>query len=394
VDVVVIGGGPAGYVAALRAAQLGGKVALVESGSLGGTCLNVGCIPTKAFLHSAKLLREVKGAKSYGIETDAVRLNFPAVRQRKDQIVRRLTGGVAGLLKAAGVQVFRGQGHIPSPGVVQVSGADNTQLTTKSIIVATGSAPVDIPVARQNGRNIVSSTEALSFDEVPARLLILGGGVIGCEFASIYRSFGSEVTIVEAEEQLLPREDSEAAALLAKEFKKDGVTLMLGCKLTGTAENPDGTVTATIQTKTGESQLTAEKILVSVGRRPRLAGLGLEALGVNLDRGTIVVDQHLETSVSGIFAAGDVTGSLQLAHVAFHEGAAAAENAMGRASALRLHAIPRCVYSFPEIGGVGLTESEAQAKYGEVKVGRFNFGANGKAMVLGETTGFVKVLAR
>lgn len=393
-DVIVIGGGPAGYVAALRAAQLGGKVALVEEEHLGGTCLNVGCIPTKTLLHTARLLDEFRAARSYGIEAQGVRLDLAAVRARKEQVVRRLTGGVAALLKQAGVEVVRGKGRLTAPGAVVVEGSEPRELRASSVIVATGSEPADLPVARFNGRTVVSSTGALSFTEVPRQLLIIGGGVIGCEFASIYRSFGSEVTIVEAEDQLLPREEAEVAELLAREFKRAGIRTLLKTRLAHLAETGEGGVTASLLGPAGETlTLEADRALVSVGRRPRSAGLGLEQLGVKLERGAVVVDERQQTSVKGLFAAGDVTGGIQLAHVAFHEGAAAAENALGCGAGLTLRAVPRCVYTAPEIGAVGLTEAEAKAQYGSLKVGRFPFAANGKALALGETTGFVKVIA-
>jgi dihydrolipoamide dehydrogenase len=393
-DVIVLGGGPAGYVAALRAAQLGGKVALVEEGTLGGTCLNVGCIPTKTLLHSAKLYTDVLAARSFGIEADGVRLNYSEVLAHKDQVVRRLTGGVAGLLKRAGVEVVRGRGRLAGPGTVAVDHAETRELKARAVIVATGSEVADLPMARIDGQAILGSTEALSLPEVPTRLLIVGGGVIGCEFATIFRSFGSEVTVVEAEGQLLPREDREAAEALAREFKRSGILVLTGARLLGTEPTAVGGVAAMVRNQAGEElRLSADRLLVSVGRRPRTAGLGLEALGVRLERGAIMVDARQESSVKGVYAAGDVTGGFQLAHVAFHEGAAAAEHALGHGTELKLRAVPRCVYTQPELGAVGLTEAEARERYGELKVGHFPFAANGKALALGEASGFVKVIA-
>ncbi|MGE5509360.1 MAG: dihydrolipoyl dehydrogenase [Chitinophagales bacterium] len=394
VDLIVVGGGPAGYVAALRGAQLGARVQLIEEAALGGTCLNVGCIPTKTLLHSAHLYTEIKKAKTYGIEVQGASLNLAAVLARKDQVVRRLTGGVAGLLRQAGVEVVKGKARLVAKDRVALEGPEPREVAARAVLIATGSETVDLPIARLNGRNIVGSTEALSLPEVPPRLLIIGGGVIGCEFASIYQAFGSQVTIIEAEEQLLPREDPEIAGVLARELARSGVTVLTAARLQSLAESGEGRLTATVKGRDGaERLLEAEVALVSVGRRPRVAGLGLEALGVKVERSGIVVDERGETTVKGVFAAGDVTGGWQLAHVAFHEGAAAAENALGRGEPLRLRAVPRCVYTSPEVASVGLSEPEAQKVHGTLKVGRFPFAANGKALAMGETAGLVKVIA-
>lgn len=394
-DVAVIGGGPAGYVAALRAAQLGGRVALMEEGELGGTCLNVGCIPTKTLLHSAGLFAAVKNAEAFGVEVEGVRLNLAVAQARKVQVVRRLTGGVAGLLQQAGVRLVRGTARLTRAGRVAVDGPEPRELQARSVILATGSTAADLPVARFDGRTIVSSTDALALTEIPPRLAIVGGGVIGCEFADLFHSFGSTVTVLEAEGQLLPREDEELARLLERRFRRSGLTVLTGARLESTAVKPDGGAALTVRQADGrELVVEADLVLVAVGRRPRTEGLGLEELGVRLERGAIAVDERQQTSMPGLYAAGDVTGGWQLAHVAFHEGAAAAEQAMGRRGGrVRREAVPRCVYTHPELAAVGLTEREARERYDEVQVGRFPFAANGKALALGESDGLVKVIA-
>ncbi len=387
-DVAVLGGGPAGYTAAIRAAQLGGKVVCIEQEpALGGTCLRVGCIPTKAWVQTAHALHDARETfAKLGVGVSEPQLDFGQAATWKDAVVDQMTGGVASLLKANGVERLHGRGRFLGATTIAVEGAED--VTCKSAIVATGSYPMRPPIPGLDSARCVDSTGLLSQTEVPRRLVVLGGGIIGCEFASIFAHFGTEVTIVEMLPTLIPQEDADAAKELQKAFKRRGIAVHLEKQCTGVEDTGAGLVVSFGDGETVEADL----MLVSVGRAPLVQGLGLDEIGVPTDPRTgIQTDDHMRTAVPTIFAAGDVAGRWQLAHTAFREGEIAAENAMGHDSALGTPAVPRPIYTDPEIAGVGLTEAQARERHGDdVAVGVFPFVANARAVMSGATAGWVK----
>jgi dihydrolipoamide dehydrogenase len=387
-DVAVIGGGPGGYTAAIRAAQLGARAVCVErEAELGGTCLRVGCIPTKAWVQTAQFLHQARDTfPKLGVAVGEPRLDFASANEWKAAVSKQMTNGVALLFKAAGVEWVHGTATFKDANTLTVD--NDEQITFKSAIVATGSVPIRPPIDGLDSDLVVDSTGLLAQTDVPRRLLILGGGIIGCEFASIFRTFGSEVTIVEMLPRLIPQEDEDAATELAKQFTKKGIALNLGKQCTG-VEQRDGTLT--VHFGKGE-QTEADLMLVSVGRAPAVENLGLESIGVELDsRKGIAADEHRRTTVPHVYAVGDCAGYWQLAHTAFREGEVAAENATGHEATVDNRAVPRPIYTDPEIASVGLTEAEAREQYGDdVAVGRFPWVANARAVMQNETTGWVK----
>ena len=386
-DVAVLGGGPGGYTAAIRAAQLGAKVVCVEKEeALGGTCLRVGCIPTKAWVQTAASLHDAreKFAK-LGVAVAGAELDFAASNAWKAAVVKQMTQGVAGLFKANGVEWVRGTGRFTDATTIAVDGAED--VTFRSAIVATGSAPIRPPIPGLESDLCVDSTGLLAQTEVPRRLVVLGGGIIGCEFASIFDRFGSEVTIVEMLDTLIPQEDADAAKELAKAFGKRGIALHLGKQCTGVEQRGNA---LTVTFGEGES-VECDLMLVSVGRAAVVDGLGLEAAGVAFDRKGIGTDEHRRTSVPHIYAVGDCAGYWQLAHTAFREGEVAAENACGHEAVVAARGVPRPIYTDPEIAGVGLTEAQAREQYGDdLAVGVFPWVANARAVMQAETVGWVK----
>lgn len=391
-DVVVIGAGPGGYVAAIRAAQLGAKVAVVDSrAEAGGTCLNVGCIPTKALVQSAWLLDHIKKAEQFGVVASNVELDFGKAVRNKNKTVDGLVRGVGGLIKANGIDFLHGTAQFVDANTMSVSG---DQVTFDKAIVATGSSPARPPIPGIDDSRCVDSTGMLALEEQPKRVLVLGGGVIGCEFASIYSSFGSEVTIVEMLPSIIPSEDSDAIKALEKEFKKKRVTIHTGSRVERLEGSASG-VTAHFSNEKGGGSVEADIVLVSTGRTPNVADLGLENAGVSFDPRTgIAVNEEMRTNVSNIFAIGDVAGKYQLAHTASREGEVAAENAMGHQALIDYKAVPRVVYTDPEVAAVGLTEAQAKEEYGaeNIATGTFPFAANSRAQIYGDTAGFVKVI--
>ena len=388
-DVAVLGGGPGGYPAAIRAAQLGAKVICIEKDpELGGTCLRVGCIPTKSWVQTAYLLKEAEETfGKLGVQVGAPQLDFAAANEWKARVVKQLTDGVAVLFKANGVEWVRGRGRFADANTIAVEGGED--VTFRHAIVATGSFPIMPPIEGLDSALCVDSTELLAQTEVPRRLVILGGGVIGCEFASIFQRFGSEVTIIEMMPRLLPMEDEDASAELAKQFGRRGIRLELGQQSTKVEEH-DGALTVHYG---GRQSTDADLMLVAVGRAPNVEGIGLEEIGVRFDRRQgIGADEHRRTSVDHIYAVGDCAGYWQLAHTAFREGEVAAENALGHEAIVENRGVPRPIYTDPEIAGVGLTELEAREQYGEdaIAVGVFPWVANGRALMQNETTGWVK----
>jgi len=388
VDVAVLGGGPGGYTAAIRAAQLGAKVACIEKEpELGGTCLRVGCIPTKAWVQTAFALKEAgESFAKFGVQVGEARLDFAAANAWKTGVSKQMTGGVASLFKANGVEWVQGAGRFKDANTIAVEGGEDVSF--RSAIVATGSFPLRPPIPGLDSPRCVDSTGLLAQESVPRRLVVLGGGIIGCEFASIFNRFGSEVTIVEMLDTLIPQEDADASKELAKQFGKRGIALHLGKQCTSVDD--DGSQ-LTVHFGEGET-VQADLMLVSVGRGPLVEGFGLEEIGVRLDRRTgISTDEHRRTSVPHIYAVGDCAGYWQLAHTAFREGEVAAENACGHEATVDNRAVPRPIYTDPEIAGVGLTEAEAREQYGDdVAVGRFPWIANARAVMQDETVGWVK----
>jgi dihydrolipoamide dehydrogenase len=392
--VIVIGGGPGGYVAAIRAAQLGAQVTLIEKGSLGGTCLNRGCIPTKALLQSADILTSIRHADTFGVSVKGASVDFSAVNQRKQAVVKRLVAGVGSLMKKNNVQVVQGTGTLVDSRTVVILGSGD-RVTADSIIIATGSKPATVPIKGVDAPRVIDSDDALRLEQLPKSVVIIGGGVIGLEFAQIMHGLGSEVTLVEMMPQILPTEDTEIANMLADGLKKQGIEIFTSAAVTAITSAGPGRHAVLFNTADDgrEHKRTGEKVLLAVGRRPYTDGLGAEELGLALDNGRLVVNGRMETSVSGIYAIGDVVGGLMLAHVAMEEGKCAAENIMRADREMDYKAVPRCSYTSPEVAAVGLTEAEARETYGDIVVGRFPFAASGRALTLNETAGMVKIVA-
>lgn len=391
-DLIVIGTGPGGYHAAIRAAQLGLKVAAVEAGAVGGVCLNVGCIPTKALLHAAETLEHAQAAAEFGLRFAEPERDLAKMGGWRDKIVKKLTGGVASLLKGNGVELIRGFARFTGPRALEVGGK---RLEAKKIIVATGSKPAVLPGFEPDGESVLTSTEMLRVEDgVPDRLLIIGGGVIGLEFASIYARLGANVTVVEYTEQILPGSDPELVKLLARSLKKLGISLKTQTKATGYQKTEEG-LRVTLEPAAGgkPETLEADKILLAVGRVPVTEGLNLEAAGVRTDeRGFVPTNEHMEASAPGVYAIGDVARPPLLAHKAMKEGLVAAEHAAGHPAAFDQQ-IPSVVYTQPEFASVGMTEAEARKRGIEVRVGRFPFSASGRALTLQQTQGLVKLIA-
>jgi dihydrolipoamide dehydrogenase len=386
-DVAVLGGGPGGYTAAIRAAQLGAKTVCIEKEpELGGTCLRVGCIPTKAWVQTAFALKEAEETfAKLGVNTSEPTLDFVTANQWKDGVVKQMTSGVASLFKAAGVEWVKGTGRFTDANTIAVEGGED--VTFKSAIIATGSYPLRPPIDGLDSARCVDSTGLLAQTEVPRRLVVLGGGIIGCEFASIFRRFGSEVSIVEMLPTLIPQEDADAAKELAKQFQRRGIELHLET----TCDKVEDTGSA-ITVHFGGQTKEADLMLVATGRGPTVVNLGLEQAQIEFDeRKGIAADEHRRTTQPHIYAVGDCAGYWQLAHTAFREGEVAAENAMGHDATVDNRGVPRPIYTDPEIAGVGLTEAEAREQYGDdVEVGVFPWVANARAVMQNETVGWVK----
>ncbi len=389
-DVLVLGGGPGGYVAAIRAAQLGGKIGLIEERELGGTCLNRGCIPTKALIESVHALSMAQRGAEFGFTCGDVKPDFPRMWQRKDEVVRRLRKGLRGLLKKNKVDVIPGRGRLTDARSMEVSdGTKTSKVTGRNLIVATGSEPLRIEGFPFDGKTVITSDEALQLERVPDSILIVGGGYIGAEWAGIFARLGTRVTVVEMMEQLLPRSDSDLAAELLKSFKKSGVTVHLKAKVESVNVS---NASAACKLSNGEN-VVAGKVLVSVGRSLNSGDIGLDAAGVTTNRGAIAIDERCRTNVPGVYAIGDVTAKLMLAHLASRQGIVAAECAMGHESRMNYRVVPACVFTDPEIGSVGMTSAECAEAGIEVKEARYSLMGLGKAQAMGEARGFAKIIA-
>ncbi len=384
-DVVILGAGSGGYACALRAAQLGLTVALVEKDKLGGTCLHVGCIPTKALLHAAEIADSTRESARFGVTATLEGIDMRGVNSYKDGVVQRLFKGLTGLVKGRGITVVEGAGTLTAPNTVTVNGEE---YVGAAVVLATGSYPRSLPGLDIDGERVLTSEQALRLDRVPASAIVLGGGVIGCEFASVWRSFGAEVTIVEALPRLLPPEDEASSKALERAFRKRGIKA-----LTGTAfESVRHTDAGVEVTLAGGDTLSAEVLLVAVGRGPATDGLGFAEQGVTLDRGFVITDERLRTGVEGVYAVGDIVPGLQLAHRGFQQGIFVAEEIAGlRPATIDESGIPRVTYSDPEVASVGLTEAQAREAHGEVEALTYDLGGNGKSQILG-TAGFVKLV--
>ena len=402
-DLVVLGGGTGGYVAAIRASQLGLKTAIVEKEKLGGTCLHAGCIPSKALLKSAEVFAQTKRSMEFGIETAGIKLNFQKVQQRKEKIVRQLHQGVQQLMKKGKSDVFKGIGRIlgpsifsPQTGAISVemeNGAENEILLPKNVIIATGSRPRFLPGFSVDGETILTSNEALQLQHLPSSIIIVGGGVIGVEWASMFSDFDVEVTVVEYADHILPAEDVEIAREMEKQLKKKNVRILTGAKILTEKTDVQNGVTIFVEHKGQELQLHGEKLLLSVGRIGNTEGIGLENTEIEINDGFIVTNEFYQTRESHIYAIGDVIGGLQLAHVASQEGIRAVEHLAGENPApINYRQVARCIYSNPEVASIGLTEKEAINQGYQIKVGKFPFRGNGKALVFGQSEGFVKII--
>ncbi|MDR3164282.1 MAG: dihydrolipoyl dehydrogenase [Synergistaceae bacterium] len=386
-DVAVIGGGPAGYVAAIKAARLGGRVVLFEKDTVGGTCLNRGCIPTKTYIKAAEYLHHIRNAKTFGITVDvsSAKVDMPRLVAFKDVVVKKLTGGVASLLKSNGVEVVHGEAKLENENTVS---SGDKRWAAKNVILCGGSVAGKIPVPGIDHPKVLASDEILAAREIPRRLVIIGGGVIGCEIATAFNAFGSDVTVIEALPRLVAAMDGEISDSILKIFKKNGIKVLLNAKLVSVSDK-NGSPVMSVD---GGGDIEADAVLLSVGRSSDITCLGAMSGKIATERGRIIADDHMRTNVKGVFAAGDVVAAMpMLAHAAFKMGEAAASNAMGRDERANLKNVPGCLYTIPEASSVGLTEEEAGTKY-DISVGKFPMAANGRTLASGERGGFIKVI--
>lgn len=397
-DVVVIGAGPGGYVAAVRAAQVGLKTAIVERDkALGGTCLLRGCIPTKFLLQAATHYDETKNFKRFGLELPGeILINWDQTMKEKTKTVKKLTGAIAGLMKKGKIDVFAGHGTLQGGGKIDVKLNDggSETLTAKNTLIATGSYPKMLPFLNRDGKRVITSDEALELPSIPESLIVVGSGAVGSEFASIYNSFGSKVTLVEALPRMMPLEDEDISAAMLKSYKKRKIDVLIDTAIQG-ADVSDKSVTAHFKNGKGEeSSVEAEVLLIAVGRGPVTEGLGLENTTIQLDRGFIPVDAYMQTAEAGVYAIGDVVPTAGLAHLASKEGVLAVEHMAGHeVRPIRYETVPNAVYCEPEVASVGLTEANAKAAGHDVKVGKFPFTHSSKAMIAGHQEGFIKIVA-
>lgn len=387
-DVAVIGAGPGGYAAAIKAAQLGKKTCIIEKEHVGGTCLNEGCIPTKTMIKTVKLLREMREASAFAIEgfsPDQLTVSMPKLQERKQAVVNQLAGGIKGLLRGNKVELISGEGRFADAHTLQAGGR---RISAEYTIIATGSKTI-IPsfISIEGNNKLLTSAEALNLDHIPKRTVIVGGGVIGVEFAYVLGQLGSAVTVLELLDHIIPMADQEVSALAQKRLEKEGINFCLGAKVLRIKDN-----TVFYELGGKEQQVSADAVLMAVGRAPNAEGLGAETLGLRFERNAVWVDENLRTNVENIFAIGDVNGKVMLAHTASHEGLAAVSAINGRALTLNYERIPSCVYLEPEIASVGLTEAQAREGYENVKVGKFPMIANGKSLVEGDSSGLFKVI--
>ena len=392
-DVVVIGTGPGGYVASIRAAQMGARVLAIEKDKVGGTCTNWGCIPTKAFLSDVKPFHKVKKSPLYG-GCDKLSLDVKKMVARKNQVVQTMSKGVARLLESNRVQWVQGEGRLIDTNTVRVAqGGKEETYQAGSIIIATGSRTATIPTVTLDGRNILSSNDILDIQSIPREIVIIGGGVIGVEFATIFNALGTRVTILEMLPTIIPTEDDEVIRGLTTLLERQGIFILTNTRVTAASSRKDGVAVKCQDGSGKEDQITAQKVLMAVGRAPQTEDLGIEKIGLQMDGPFVRVNTRMETNVEGIYAIGDAVGKVMLAHAASAEGTVAAENIMGRSREVDYSRIPSCIYTFPEVASVGLREQEARQKGLNVRVGKFPYQYSGKAAAMAEPDGFVKIIA-
>jgi dihydrolipoamide dehydrogenase len=393
-ELVVIGAGPGGYVAAIRAAQLGIKTAIVEREYYGGVCLNWGCIPSKTLLHVTEMKRHLENSKRIGLMADNIRIDLDKLRRHKDTTVKRLTGGVKLLLEKVGVTMIDGQASFVDAHTIEiVTDKGKQQLKAEHFVIATGASPMELSMLKTDGKKVIGARDAIDIPEVPGEMLVVGAGPIGVEMATVYATLGSEVTIVELLDAVLPTLDSDISAAAEKSLKKERMTILTNSKVKSSRQ-ADGKVIVTIESGGAEKELSFDSVLVSAGMRPNTGQLGLDKVGVKLDeRGFVIVDQQLRTSAENIFAIGDVAGGMLLAHKASHEAIVAVETIAGQDRYADWKAVPYAIFCDPEIAGIGLTERDAKAAGTKIKVGRFPYQAVGKAVATLATDGFAKVIA-
>lgn len=391
-DVAIIGGGPGGYVAAIKAAQLGGKVCLIEKAEFGGTCLNRGCIPTKTLFSVARLATQVQDAAGFGLKIHGVEVDYPQVLAHKNATVKQLNGGIGKLLKGNDVHSINGIGTLTSRNTIEAVKPDGTrvEIAAERIIIATGSEPANIPVFEIDERQVLTTTGGLELTELPSSMIIIGGGVSGCEFASIFNGLGCQVTILELLPTILAAEDKQIVRQLRVFMKRKGIEIQTKANVTRVEKCETG-VTATLDSG---DKISAEKMLISIGRKLNSEGVGLETVGIRASAdGRIIVNDQMETNVPGIYAVGDVASRYLLAHVASAEGVVAAQNCMGGRARMDYSTVPWCVFTIPELARVGMTEEEATNEGYEIKIGRFPYAASGKALGMRESEGFVKIIS-
>ncbi len=388
--IIVIGGGVAGYPAALRAARLGAQVVLIERDKLGGVCLNWGCVPTKTLLQSAQVYSNVKKASSFGVKAENISIDFPAVMRRKEGVVRQMTTGVEKLLKDKKVEIIRGTATFFEQKTIKIMETGQI-IQGDKVIIATGSVPLRPDIGGMDGPHVMTSNDIMSSKSLPESVLVIGGGYIGVELGQLLSRLGVRVTIVEILSRILPTEDEDVGEALKKRLQDDGIDIYTGSTVEKLEPSKE-MATVTYSTPEEKKTVRVEKVILAVGRRPCAEGLGLEKIGIRVDNDRIIVNNHMETNIPGIYAIGDVIGGIMLAHMAMVEGKCAARNAMGINSEIDYGFVPRCIYTFPEIGAVGMTEREARERR-NVKVSRFPLHANTKANILGETYGMVKIIA-
>ena len=394
-DVAILGGGPGGYVAGIRAGQLGLKTVVIEKDKVGGTCLHVGCIPTKALLEAAEVLLHCKRAGEFGIRVAEATLDLKAAMERKDRVVKKNFMGTEGLLRKHKVTTLKGTGKLRSAKSIEVKMADGSVQTVEAgaIVLATGSKVGSLPMAPVDGRVVISSDDILSLDRIPESLLVIGAGAVGVEFASIYHAFGSKIVLIERMPRLVPIEDEDVSQALLRSFTRQGMEIHVGADLKSVRTEGDGAWSEFVVG--GETKrVRTERVLMAAGRKPVTDGIGLETVGVKTDRGYVLVNEYMETNVPGVYAIGDIVPTPWLAHVASHEGVVAVERIAGKKPhPVNYQAIPNCTYCHPQVASVGLTEAQARATGREIKTGKFPFTANAKASILGEGDGFVKSVA-
>lgn len=391
-DVIVMGSGPGGYVAAIRAGQLGMKTALIEKSELGGVCLNWGCIPSKSLLRNAEVLNLINEADKFGIEVSGVEADFSKAITRSREVVSTLTQGIGYLLKKNKVDIYEGTGSFENENTIVV-GSNQTKIEADNIVVATGARQRDLPGINIDGDIVITSRHALELNTLPKSVVIIGGGATGAEFAYLYRSYGVEVTIVEMMDRILPLEDQDVSTQLTRSFKKKGISIITSSQVQSISSD-NGTALVAVKTESEELNIECEKVLVAVGVQPNSDQIGLDQTQVETKNGFIVIDDHMKTNVSGIYAIGDITGKLLLAHVASEQGVIAIENIAGLDNAtIDYSLMPRAVYCRPQVASFGLTEAQARETGREIKIGKFPLSASGKALALSETEGFIKVVS-